>query len=204
MNQLAPFLATAPIMAPFRELLKKNSTKNTYWDEQLQSKFEQSKDIICQLAKDGLAYFDCTRPTVAITDWSRDGIGFIILQQYCLCTGIDTPFCCKEGWRLALCGSRQLTSTEAGYAPVEGEAMAVVWCLKKARLFLLGCPNLTIITDHKPLVKLLGDKELKDVLNPRLLAMKEKTLVYGFRMKYIPGKKNPADYSTYCAIMQVH
>ena len=69
-NQLAPFLATATVMASFRDLLKKNNTKHVYWDEQLQSKFKQSKEVICQLAKDGLAYFDCTRPTVAITDWS--------------------------------------------------------------------------------------------------------------------------------------
>lgn len=53
-----------------------------------------------------------------------------------------------------LCGGRQLSDTEAGYAAVEGEAFAVVWCLHKARLFLLGCPNLTLITDHKPLVRL--------------------------------------------------
>ena len=82
-----------------------------------------------------------------------------------MCESIDAPFCCKDGWRLALCGSRQLTETEARYAPIEGEAMAVVWCLKKARLFLMGCPNLTIVTDHKPLVRLFGDKELKDILN---------------------------------------
>ena len=193
-NQLAPFLATAPVMAPFRELLKKPTARSVYWDDQLEIKFKQSKDIICQLAKDGLAYFDCTRPTMAITDWSKEGIGFVVLQQYCSCISSDTPFCCKGGWRLALCGSRHLTSAEAGYAPVEGEALAVVWCLRKARLFLLGCPNLTLITDHKPLVKLFGDKELKDIVNPRLLAMKEKTLIYNFNIKYLPGKKNPADF----------
>ena len=95
---------------------------------------------------------------------------------------------------MALCGSRHLSSAESGYAPVEGEALGVVWCLRKARLFLLGCPNLTLVTDHKPLVKLFGDKELKDILNPRLLAMKEKTLIYNFNIKYLPGKKNPADF----------
>ena len=93
-----------------------------------------------------------------------------------------------------MCGSRHLSSAEAGYAPVEGEALAIVWCLRKARLFLLGCPNLTLVTDHKPLVKLFGNKELRDFLNPRLLAMKEKTLIYSFNVKYLPGKKNPADF----------
>ena len=193
-NQLAPFLATAPVMAPFRELLKKPSSKNVYWDGQLKEKFNQAKEIICQLAKDGLAYFDSSRPTTAITDWSREGIGFIIMQQYCSCNSTDIPFCCKDGWRLALCGSRHLNSAESNYAPVEGEALAVVWCLRKARLFLLGCPNLTLVTDHRPLVKLFGNKELKDIINPRLLAMKEKTLMYNFQIKYLPGKNNTADF----------
>ena len=80
MKQLAPFIAVAPVMAPFRELLKKRAVKAVYWDDQLNTTFKQSKEIICQLAKDGLAYFDCTRPTTAITDWSKEGIGFIVLN----------------------------------------------------------------------------------------------------------------------------
>ena len=87
----------------------------------------------------------------------------------------------------------------------KGEALAVAWCLRKASLFLLGCPNLTLVTDHKPLVKLFGqNKELKDILNPRLLAMKKKTLSYNFKVKYLPGKKNPADFfSRYPALRAV-
>lgn len=104
----------------------------------------------------------------------------------------ESPFCCRDGWRLDLCGSRHLTSAEAGYAPVEGETLAIPWCLRKARLFLLGCPNLLIITDHRPLVKLLRDKELKDVVNPRLFAVKEKTLQYRFQINYLPRKHNSA------------
>ena len=86
------------------------------------------------------------------------------------------PYCCKGGWRLALCGSRHLTHAEAGYAVMEGEALAVVWCLKKARLFLLERTNLTIVSDHHPLVKLLGDRALTEVVNHRLFRLKELTL----------------------------
>ena len=191
-NQLAPFMATAPVMAPFRDLLKKPTKKKVYWDEVLRQKYEEAKGMICRLAKDGLRYYDKSLPTAAVTDWSREGIGFVILQQYCQCVSADTPFCCKGGWRLALCGSRQLTATEAGYAAVEGEALAVVWCLRKARLFLLGCPNLLLVTDHRPLVKLFGNRELKDIANPRLFRMKEKTLQFRFQVKYLPGKRNCA------------
>ena len=119
-------------------------------------------------------------------------MGFVVLQQYCSCQSADSPFCCKGGWRLALCGSRHLTPAEEGYAPIEGEALAVTWCLRKARLFLLGCPNLTIVTDHRPLVKLLGDRALQDVINPRLFNLKEKTLQFKFVIKYLPGKRNSA------------
>ncbi|XP_045122674.1 uncharacterized protein LOC123511117 [Portunus trituberculatus] len=191
-NQLAPFLATAPLMSPFRDLLKKPAGKGVYWDECLHKTFTQVKEVVCQLAKQGLAYYDKTRPTIAITDWCKDGIGFVVMQQYCSCPPADAPLCCKGGWRLALCGSRHLTQAEAGYAPVEGEALAVAWCLRKARLFLLGCPNLVIATDHRPLVKLFGDRALKDIANPRLFRLKERTLQYKFTMRFLPGKNNAA------------
>ena len=190
-NQLAPFLATAPIMAPFRDL-KKPTGRKVYWDEQLQQKMDKAKDVICELAKDGLAFYDRARPTAAITDWSKDGIGFVVVQQYCSCVSSETPLCCKGGWRLALCGSRHLTQAEAGYAPIEGEALAVAWCLRKARLFLLGCPSLLLVTDHRPLVGLLGDKALTEIVNPRLFRLKEQTLQFKFTIRYLPGKKNCA------------
>lgn len=191
-NQLAPFMATAPAMEPFRELLKKPVSKKIYWDLQLQRCFELAKDTICRLVGDGLVYYDQTRPTAIVTDWSKEGLGFVILQQYCSCVSADTPFCCRGGWRLALCGSRHLSPAEVHYAAVEGETLAVVWCLHKARLFLLGCPNLLLVTDHRPLVGLLGDRALKDISNPRLFRLKEKTLQFHFQVKYLPGKKNCA------------
>jgi len=88
---------------------------------------------------------------------------------------------------------------------VEGKALAVAWCLRKARLFLLGCHNLAIITDHQPLVKLLGDRALKDTVNPRLFTLKEKTLQYRFQVKYLEGERNHAAdflsrYPALCAL----
>ena len=59
-------------------------------------------------------------------------------------------------------------------------------------LFLLGCPNLTIITDHYPLVKLLGDRALKEMTNLRLFCSKEKSLNFRFTVKYFSGKQNSA------------
>jgi len=49
-----------------------------------------------------------------------------------------------------------------------------------------------IITDHKALTRIFGDKELKDINNPRILNLKERTLMYSFRIKYLNGKTNCA------------
>ena len=45
-----------------------------------------------------------------------------------------------------------------------------------------------IATDHKPLLKILGDRKLEDIPNPRLVQLKEKTLRWQFTIRHIPGK----------------
>ena len=52
---------------------------------------------------------------------------------------------------------------------MEGESLAVVWSLEQTRYFTQGCSNLIIVTDHKPLVKLLGDRALDEIKNQLLL-----------------------------------
>lgn len=42
-NKLALLMAIAPVIEPFRELLKKPLSKKVCWDEQLQWKFDQAK-----------------------------------------------------------------------------------------------------------------------------------------------------------------
>ena len=124
-NQVAPFLAVAPLMEPFWELLKKPASKHVYWDAQLRTIFEKTRETVGTMAAEGLRYYDITRPTMVVTDYSKRGIGFVVLQQYCQCVSPEAPFCCKGGWRLALCGSRHLAEAEGNYSTLEGEALAV-------------------------------------------------------------------------------
>ncbi|CAL4253457.1 unnamed protein product [Meganyctiphanes norvegica] len=91
---------------------------------------------------------------------------------------------------MTLVGSRFTQPAESRYAPVEGEALGVVYALDKARYFVQGCTNLIIAVDHKPLLKLFSDRALEDIPNCRLRNLKEKTLRYRFRMIHIPGVKN--------------
>ena len=54
-----------------------------------------------------------------------------------------------------MAGGRFNSATEAGYAPVEGELLGIAAALHKTRYFERGHPNVTVITDHKPILNLL-------------------------------------------------
>ena len=83
-----------------------------------------------------------------------------------------------------------MKKAEANYAPIEGEALAVAWALEQTKIFTLGCDDLTVIVDHKPLTKLLGDKTLDEIPNPRLFCIKQKTLPWIYQIYWMPGKCN--------------
>ena len=188
MNQVNYALANSVKMQPFRELLKKGNA--WYWDDVLENLFVEAKESILNDVEKGIRNFEVNRPTCLWTDWSKSGMGFVLMQKHCKCDMQDSPTCCKSGWKLVLAGSRFTQGAETRYAPIEGEALAVVWALNKCRMFVLGCPNLLVVVDHKPLVKIFGDKSLESIDNPRLFNFKEKTLRYDFKIKYIPGKEN--------------
>ena len=188
-NQVSYAFSMADRMLPFRKLLKSGTP--FHWDTQLESLFQESKAIIISEIEKGVQIFDKSRPTCLATDWSKTGIGFWLLQKHCTCAQ-TVPFCCRTGWKVTLVGSRFTSSAESRYAPVEGEALAVADSLDKARYFVLGCEDLTVAVDHKPLLKILGDRSLEDLPNTRLRKLKEKTLRYRFKMVHIPGVKHRA------------
>ena len=54
----------------------------------------------------------------------------------------------------------------------------------------MGCDSLTIATDHKPLLRLLKDKTLDTVDNPRLFRLKQRVAMWSFDIIHCPGKSN--------------
>ena len=199
-NQVAYAFSMSTTMAPFRDLLKKNNTK-FYWDDQLEKIFNESKDKIVDMIRDGVCTFEKDRVTCLSTDWSKVGIGYTLSQKHCECpveesTQIYTPNCGKGHWRLVLAGSRFTKPAESRYAPIEGEALAVAYALQQCRVFVLGSPNLIVAVDHKPLTRILNDRSLESIENPRILRIKEKTLAYNFQITHVPGNSNMAPDAT--------
>ena len=188
-NQVSYAFSMADHMLPFRQLLKPGG--NFEWTTVLDDAFKASKEAIVREIEHGVRIFDKTKPTCLATDWSKDGIGFWLFQKHCQCPTAE-PFCCRDGWKVALVGSRFTHPAESRYAAVEGEALAVADALDKARFFVLGCSDLIVAVDHKPLLKIFSDRSLDDIPNPRLRNLKEKTLRYRFRIVHVAGMRNKA------------
>ena len=188
-EQVAWAYSISDTMTNFRDLTKP-TVKTWQWTDALQAEFEAAKLEILRRVEDGVRTFDVRKQTCLATDWSKLGLGFLVLQKNCECSMEMAPRCCREGWVLVFAGSRRCTDAETRYAPICGEALGVAWSLTKARMFTLGCKDLLVTTDHNPLVAILGSKSLEDIANPRLLRLKEKTLRYSFKIKYMPGKMN--------------
>ena len=188
-NQVSYAFSMTDRMLPFRDFLKPGTP--FHWNENLDELLAESKQVIVSEIEEGVRIFDKSKPTCLATDWSKVGIGFWLFQKHCSCPKTEL-FCCPTGWRITLVGSRFTHSAESHYVPVEGEALAVADALDKARYFVLGCEELIIAVDHKPLLKLFGDRSLDDISNTRLRNLKEKTLRYRFRMTHVPGVKHRA------------
>ena len=110
----------------------------------------------------GVEIFDVKRPACLCPDWSKEGIGYLLLQKHCNCES-TLPDSCPEGWKITLAGSHFLNGAEQRYAAIEGEALAIAWGLEQTKYFTQGCQDLLVVTDHKPLTKIFGDRALDDI-----------------------------------------
>ena len=192
-NQVANYAQLRDTMAPFKPFLSPRC--KFIWSPELESAFQASKDAIIDAIRHGVEIFDMQRRTCLRPDWSKRGIGYFLLQQHCACPS-GLPDCCPHGWRITLAGSRFLSSAEQRYAAIEGEALAIAWGLEQTRYFTQGCDNLIIVTDHKPLVKIFGDRTLDEITNSRLFRLKQRTLPWRFEIQHLPGKCNHAADAT--------
>ena len=192
-NQVANYAQLRDMMAEFRPFL---SPKNKFrWDEKLQDAFDKSKESIVEAIRKGVQIFEVNRRTCLRPDWSKRGIGYFLLQKYCTCAS-TLPDCCPNGWKITLAGSRFLVAAEQRYAAIEGEALAIAWGLENTRYFTQGCSDLVVVTDHKPLTKIFGDRTLDEIPNTRLFRLKQRTLPWNFEIAYLPGVTNAAADAT--------
>ena len=187
-QQISYTFAVSEVMLPFRQLLRPQVPFN--WNDELDQAFKASKQEIIRQCEKGVRLYDMSATTGLATDWSKNCMGWWLVQKHCSCPDPPVLGCCKTGWQTVFCGSKFNSQSESRYAPIEGEAAAVLLGLEKCSHFILGLPNLLLAIDHKPLVAIFGSTGLENIPNPRLFRLKHKSLRYRFTPCHVPGKKN--------------
>lgn len=156
-------------------LLTRKGTSFT-WMPEHQEKFNQIKEIL--LKDEILGFYDPKDDTFVIADGSPVGLGAVLVQRG------------NSGENRIICfASKTLTATEQKYAQTEREALALVWACEKFHYYLYG-KSFRLVTDHKPLVAIFGDR-LKP--SPRIERWKLRLMAYDYKVMYRPGKNNIAD-----------
>ena len=142
-NQVAYCFCKTETMAPFRHLLSPGT--EFVWTDELEKSFVASKAKIIELIQEGVYSFDPKLITCLSTDYSKEGMGWMLQQKICSCEKIS-PTCCPTGWRLVLAGGAFCNQAEKNYSPIEGEATAIFKGLKDTKYYTLGCMNLYPLT----------------------------------------------------------
>ena len=160
-NSLSPYI---------RELLSKK--RAWQWGPQQDQAFAKVKK---ELAKPTvLVLYDPAAETKISADASSYGLGAVLMQKE------DTQ------WKPVAYASHSMSETERRYAQIEKEGLAVTWACEKFASYILG-KRIYIETDHKPLVPLLGTKDL-DNLPPRVLRFRLRLARFDYTISHVPGK----------------
>ena len=163
------------VAEPLRRLTHKG--QDFVWNDEQQKAFDSLKQSLSN--KPAVRYFDVNKQTELVVDASPVGLGAILIQRD------------SSRSNVIAYGSRSLTQTEQRYSQIEREALAIVWACEHFHLYLFDEP-VTIFTDNKPLVTLLGNPKSK--LPMRLERWMMRLQQYKPVIKYQPGATNPADY----------
>ena len=158
----------AEIAAPLRALLKHDN--NFVWMEAQSTAFDLIKEKLHSAPT--LAFFDVSKPVVIQCDASAHGVGSCLMQD-----NKPVDYC-----------SLTLRSAERNYAVIEKELLSIVVACKKFEHYIFAHPDVTIQTDHKPLITIF-QKPLYSTPK-RLQRMLLKLQKHRLKVAYVNGKDN--------------
>lgn len=161
----------AHILTPLTDLLKQEN--DFFWGEAQEKAFTDVKRKLTSAPI--LTLYDTNKDHRIASDSSAYGLGGVLEQ-------LET----NDEWKPVAYISRRLAAAESRYAIIEKEATGIEWACRKFEEYVLGKP-FQVLTDHKPLVAILGSKRL-DEMTPRLQRIKLKLLRYDFTIKHVAGK----------------
>ena len=140
------------------------------WSKECNQAFINCKQDL--LRSNVLVHYDCNKEIRLACDASPYGLGAVISH---VIDGHEKPIAFS---------SRTLTPAEKGYAQIEKEALSIIFGVTKFHKYLYG-RRFTLVTDHKPLLAILGPKSAI----PTLAAMRMqrwalRLLAYSYDIEY--------------------
>ena len=184
LNLLSPDIAHA--MHGLRPLLK--ARNHFEWTDYHDKEFRKVRSLVSQEMT--VKPFDMSLPTRIYVDASRlHGMGYALCQvETDTVKDEDGNDKSVERLRVVQCNSRALQPAETRYATNELECGALVWSILDSRHFVFGLKNFAVFTDHRPLEAIFR-QPLADVVNARMLRMREKVSDYSFTVEWKSGSK---------------
>ena len=164
---------------PLNRLLCKRA--RWVWNKACQEAFMKLK---AQLASaEVLAHYDMHLPLKLDCDASAYGLGAVLSHKFP--DGTERPIAYA---------SRTLSTAEQNYAQIEKEGLALVFGIKKFHKYLYG-RKFTLVTDHQPLMVILGPKKsLPTLAAARLQRWAILLLGYQYDLEFRPsGRHSNAD-----------
>ncbi len=160
----------ADITAPLEALKKQTKIE---WDDNLNQHWDLFKRAFATAPM--LSFPDFNKRLTIAHDASQTGIGGVLYQPD------DDNNVITPTNIVAIC-SKQLNATQRNYPVYKKELWGLVYCLRKFHSFIWG-RTITAITDHKPLIHILGQRQLTVALQQWL----DVILDYNLRIIHRPG-----------------
>ena len=161
----------ADLTAPFEKMKKATSIE---WTPQLTQQWDTLRRAFATAPF--LTFPDFNKRFVIATDASQTGIGGVLYQP----TDENDTITANN---IVAIISKQLNESQRRYPVYKKELWAVIYCLRKLHTFLHGRRDVTVLTDHKPLIHILKQQNLCTALQQWLDVL----LDYDLTIKYRPG-----------------
>jgi hypothetical protein len=170
-DKFLPNLST--VLEPLHMLLRKNVVFK--WSDKQETAFKKCKRLL--QTSPVLCHYDPAKPLILTVDASAYGLGAVLSHKL------------EDGEHAIAYKSRKLSAAEKNYGQVDKEALAISFGVSKFHKYLYG-RFFTIVTDHKPLLGLLGEgKKIPEMTSPRLQRFAIKLSAFNYQLVHKPGKE---------------
>ena len=162
------------VIAPLERLRAKNVKWE--WSANEEKAFKTLKKLLS--SNQVLTFYDPKLPLKLDTDAASGGIGAVL--SHIMPNGDERPIEFI---------SRTLSPAERNYAQIDKEALAIVWALKRLHIYLY-MRRFTLVTDHRALVRIFGDKPIPEMTAGRLTRWALFLMNYDYEIEYRNTKEH--------------